>query len=228
MLSKGCLDFLSSYAAGSQYINADPYPYLVIDDFFDTDLAIQISSEYPTYDESFLDGYSNAIEDKKLLNHWNKFGPYTYKAFMYLCSNTFVNLLQAIAIDASPLYADIGLHGGGLHLHSRGGKLNTHLDYSLHPKLNLQRKLNLLVYLTPQWQPQWGGALGLYGNSSDERPGDVRQIIQPLFNRAVLFDVTRNSWHGLPHPIDCPVGKTRNSMAIYYLQELNESVNVLS
>ena len=41
---------------------------------------------------------------------------------------------------------------------------------------------------------------------------------QPEFNRAVVFDVTMNSWHGLPMPINCPDGVSRNSLAIYYLQ----------
>ena len=41
---------------------------------------------------------------------------------------------------------DIGLNGGGWHTHKRGGKLNTHLDYSLHTKLKLERKLNIINY----------------------------------------------------------------------------------
>jgi glutamyl-tRNA synthetase len=41
------------------------------------------------------------------------------------------------------------LHGGGLHCHKAGGKLNTHLDYSLHPKLNLQRKAQSASGIAP-------------------------------------------------------------------------------
>ena len=33
------------------------------------------------------------------------------------------------------------------------------------------------------------------------------------------FDVTKNAWHGLPENIKCPKGVSRNSLAIYYLQE---------
>jgi len=227
MLSLSCLEYLSSPVASKIYSEASPYPFLVIDGFFQPDIATAIAAEFPSYDAGFLDGYSNSIEEKKLVNHWNKFGSHTYAALSYLCGSVFVELISRVASDALGLQADVGLHGGGLHMHRRGGKLNVHLDYSLHPKLKLQRKLNLLVYLTPGWQPQWGGSLGLYGNKSADVPGELQKTIQPMFNRAVLFDVTRNSWHGLPLPIECPEGKTRNSLAVYYLQEPDYSVDPL-
>lgn len=225
MLSVTCLEYLASQAASMDYNEAAPYPYLVIDEFFQPDIASAIAEEFPSYEAAFLDGYSNAIEEKKLVNHWNKFGAQTYSAFSYLCSSAFVELVSRIASDALGLQADIGLHGGGLHMHGRGGKLNVHLDYSVHPKLNLQRKLNLLIYLTPGWQSEWGGSLGLYDNKSADAPGELQKTIEPMFNRAVLFDVTRNSWHGLPLPIECPDGMSRNSLAVYYLQEPDSSVN---
>ena len=48
------------------------------------------------------------------------------------------------------LNLDIGLHGGGVHLNQRsGGNLNLHKDYSIHPKLGMMRKLNLIIYMNP-------------------------------------------------------------------------------
>ena len=41
------------------------------------------------------------------------------------------------------LYPDYGLNGGGLHLMKDKGILNPHLDYVIHPKINLVRKFNL-------------------------------------------------------------------------------------
>ena len=52
-------------------------------------------------------------------------------------------------------------------MHTRGGKLNVHLDSSIHLNVLMQRKLILLVYLTASWQQDWGGSLGLYGNECD-------------------------------------------------------------
>ena len=69
------------------------------------------------------------------------------------------------------LISDPGLNGGGWHIHKQGGKLNTHLDYSLHPKLVLQRKINIIIYLNSCWKKNWGGNLGLWGNGSSKFPG---------------------------------------------------------
>jgi Rps23 Pro-64 3,4-dihydroxylase Tpa1-like proline 4-hydroxylase len=42
-------------------------------------------------------------------------------------------------------------------------KLNVHLDYSIHPKLGLERRLNLVLYITSGWKPEWGGTARLVG-----------------------------------------------------------------
>ena len=105
-------------------------------------------------------------------------------------------------------------------MHSRGGKSNVHLDYSIHPKANLQRKMNIIIYMTEGWKESWGGQLGLYEEGkSDKRPGNIVKSVSPIFNRALIFDTTGNHWHGLPEPINCPINVTRNSLAVYYLQD---------
>jgi Rps23 Pro-64 3,4-dihydroxylase Tpa1-like proline 4-hydroxylase len=114
--------------------------------------------------------------------------------------------------------ADFGLHGGGIHMHQAGDYLNTHLDYDIHPKLDMKRKLNLIVYLNPNWQESWGGNLGLWShNEETEQPKDCIVSVTPLFNRAVLFDTTQNSWHGVTEGITSPEGQYRKSLAFYYL-----------
>ena len=51
------------------------------------------------------------------------------------------------------------------------------------------------------------------------------KTISPKFNRAVLFDTTQNSWHGLPDPLKCPKDEYRKSIAIYYLCNLPTNVS---
>jgi len=114
------------------------------------------------------------------------------------------------------LYSDLRLNGAGWHIHKSGGKLNTHLDYSIHPKLGMQRKLNLIIYLSREWDTNWGG-LGLWGNDTPNEPGPLIKTIDFKFNRAVIFDTTQNSWHGLPDQITCPPNFFRRSIALYYL-----------
>ncbi|MDA7455154.1 2OG-Fe(II) oxygenase [Planktomarina temperata] len=194
-----------------------PFDHVVIDNFFNESVAIQLSEEFPDFDSEIWHKYDNAIEVKKTCNNWNLFPKKSYTVFSFLNSGDFSKYLSDKIFGGKKLYSDPGLNGGGWHIHKQGGKLNTHLDYSLHPKLSLQRKFNIIIYLNPNWQSDWGGALGLWSGESSERPGDLEKVIDCKFNRAVIFDTTQNSWHGLPDPVVCPKSEARKSLAVYYL-----------
>lgn len=201
-----------------QWKKAEPFPHVVIDNFIDQDLACKIADEFPSFDDNFWYNYDNPLEIKKACSDWNKFPENIYKVFFNLLSNDVVSKLSYLT--DTKLFADYGLHGGGLHCHKAGGKLNQHLDYSIHPKVNLQRKVNVIIYMSKNWEPEWNGALGLWRhNSKTNLPGQLVHKIDCLFNRAVIFDTTMNSWHGLPDPVTCPENKSRNSLATYYLCE---------
>lgn len=205
--------------------NKPPFDYVVIDDFFKKEFAETLSNEFPSYDSETWHGYDNAIEVKKVCNNWNLFPKNTYSTFSYFNSEEWLKYLSLKLTDGKSLFADSGLNGGGWHIHKRGGKLNTHLDYSLHPKLGLQRKLNIIIYMNPNWKEEWGGALGLWGNESIEKPGDLVVSVWNKFNRAVIFDTTQNSWHGLPEPLLCPASEARQSLAAYFLCEASEGID---
>jgi len=199
------------------FVNSKPFNHVVIDNFFTDGVARSIFDGMPGYDDNMDANYDNAIEKKRTIQNWTKFSKNVYKAMSYLVDVTFTDKLAYI-IDDFSLVADYGLHGGGIHMHQSGDYLNTHLDYDIHPKLGMRRKLNLIVYLNPNWQEEWGGNIGLW--SHDERtnqPKELLQSIWPKFNRAVIFDTTQNSWHGVTEGITAPEGQYRKSLAIYYL-----------
>ena len=68
------------------------------------------------------------------------------------------------------LRADHSLEGGGLHQTCRGGFLNVHADFTVHPhKRHWRRRVNLLLYLNEGWEESYNGHLELDG-ASPERP----------------------------------------------------------
>jgi len=204
----------------------NPFDYWVIDNFLPTDSARQLSNEFMDYNYPKWYSYDNPLENKKSCNNWWEFPPKTYEFFMHLASSDFVNKLKELT-GIENLYPDIGLHGAGWHIHGTGGKLNVHLDYSLHPKLNLQRKLNLILYLTEDWNPDWGGCLEFWSNNeSIKRPKEKKVVIENVFNRAIVFDTTQNSWHGFPESLTCPDGIYRKSIAFYYLTDPPDNTEV--
>jgi len=191
-----------------------PFNYCIIDNFLDSKFAHKVANEFPKFNSAQYNGtYNNDIELKKTCNIWDRFLPNTYKLLTELNSPKFINHLSKLT-SCLELYADPGLHGAGWHTHPTGGRLNPHLDYSIHPKLGLQRKFNLLIYLTPDWNEAWGGDFGLWDNTRT-----LKNTISPQFNRAVFFDTTQESWHGLATHVTCPNTVTRNSIAVYYLIE---------
>lgn len=210
--------------AFNSFSGAEPFDHCVIDNFFREDTANQLRKEIPDFDSEFWHEYNNAIECKKTCNDWNKFPPLTYSAFHFLNSDLFVNYIKGLT-KIEPLYSDDGLNGGGWHIHSNGGKLNPHLDYSLHPKIKLERKLNIIIYLEKDWKSEWGGHLGLYKDTSKDEPKNLHVEIEPKFNRAIFFDTTQNSWHGLSQTVQTPDGYCRKSMAIYYLTLPNSNTD---
>lgn len=205
--------------AGESFKGASPFDHCVIDGFFSNEMAQALEKEFPSIDAPLWREYHSPLEDKKACNDWERFKPLTYQVFSYLISRDFIDKVQSY-LGISPLYPDPGLSGGGWHAHGRGGKNNVHLDYSIHPKLELERRVNLLVYMNSKWTEDWGGVLSLWDQKEGEKsPGNLIKEVVPQFNRAVLFDTTQNSWHGLPKPIECPEGETRRSLAVYYLTD---------
>jgi Rps23 Pro-64 3,4-dihydroxylase Tpa1-like proline 4-hydroxylase len=214
-------EFLSAQNLTNQFqgfFQGNPFHHAVIDDFLKIEVARQIEGEFLAYESPKWYTYKNALEDKKALNDWNLFPEMTYRLLSFLNSDEFVSTLSNLL--GIKLYSDQGLHGGGWHIHGSAGNLNPHLDYSIHPKLKLQRKLNIIIYVSSDLLQTHGGYLGFWENAKSElRPTRLVQDIQPKFNRAVLFDTTQNSWHGFSRPLNQPRGVFRKSLAVYYLCE---------
>lgn len=205
------------------YHGTEPFDYWVIDNFFPIDFARDLSADFIAFDHPDWFVYDNPLEVKKTLNNWWNFPPLTYSTIEQFNTQQFVNYLENLT-GIVGLQPDPGLHGAGWHIHGSGGKLNVHLDYSLHPKLELQRKLNMIYYATEDWDARWGGNLEFWSGDSNTADRCVTTI-DCKFNRAVIFDTTQNSWHGFPTAINCPDNMYRKSIAMYYLIEPNETVD---
>jgi Rps23 Pro-64 3,4-dihydroxylase Tpa1-like proline 4-hydroxylase len=199
------------------FLSAKPFNHVVIDNFFVDEVARNIFDDMPGYEDNNDAKYDSVIEKKRTIQNWIKFPKNVYKAASYLVNQEFTGYLRQVT-QQQELIADFGLHGGGIHMHQAGDYLNTHLDYDIHPKMEMKRKVNLIVYLNPNWQESWGGNLSLWSHDEEnQQPKDCIVSIPPLFNRAVLFDTTQDSWHGVTEGIFSPEGQYRKSLAFYYL-----------
>ena len=108
--------------------------------------------------------------------------------------------------------------GGGTHNNLDGQDLDPHVDFTHHPISGHHRRLNLIVYLNKEWHKDWGGNIELHKNPRLDPENDDIVSVEPLFNRAVIFETNNISWHGFPR-INLPDDKkdwSRKSFALYY------------
>ena len=196
-----------------------PFDHCVVDNFFDLKTAKGLEADFPRYEDKVWFEYKNPLEHKKALNDWNKYPPLTYQILMMLNSPKMIKLLEKYV--CMHLFPDMGLHGGGWHMHGQGGNLNPHLDYSIHPKCGLQRKLNIIMYLSQDLRPsRHKGHLGLWTHDEKtNQPKDLEREVAPVFNRAIIFGTAQRSWHGMSQQLQVPKGIYRKSLAVYYLTE---------
>jgi Rps23 Pro-64 3,4-dihydroxylase Tpa1-like proline 4-hydroxylase len=200
------------------FFQAVPFNHVIIDDFLLPEIIEKVSEEFPKFDDNNLNFHKNPLEDKRTMNKWDRFPPTTYKLFTYFAREQFNEIIKNF-LKTDDIWFDYGLNGGGWHMHSRGGNNNIHLDYNVHPKLNEQRRLNIIIYATKNWKSEWGGGLELWSHDEEKKsPKDLIKVIENCYNRAIIFDTTQNSWHGLPNFIDCPSNVIRKSLAMYYVQ----------
>jgi hypothetical protein len=76
----------------------------------------------------------------------------------------------------------------------------------------------LIIFLNPEWEEAWGGALELHVNPWLPAEENPLKTIVPLANRAVVFETSEISWHGFKR-ISLPLEKkhlSRRSIAVYY------------
>lgn len=222
-LSKEAFDALRT----KDYGDVKPFPYLIIDNFLREELAEQILAEFPGEDDAIWWEYNNPLEKKFACDDMRKFPLHIAETIHALNHHYFVEHLQKLT-GINDLSSDPYLHGGGLHSTRIGGKLDMHVDYGIHPKLHKERRLNLILYLTPrEWKEQWGGELEFWsGGWNETKPYLTKQevVIPPKFNRAVIFSTGDLSFHGHPNPLQCPQGMSRKSIALYYLSHPREGI----
>ena len=215
------INFSNLNKALSKFNSKKPFPFAIVDNFFKKAIAKKLEKEFLNYNDTNLHVYNNYCEVKKSCNNWNLFPPLTYKIFTILNSRKISKIISK-KLNIAKIFPDYGLNGGGWHLMSKNGKLNPHLDYALHPKINAQRKFNLIIFLSNGWKKNWGGETCFYSKNHKNKnmPGKLSTKIYPKFNRAILFDVSQFGWHSVELIKQKGI---RKSIATYYLIPLKKN-----
>ena len=180
-------------------MQTDPYPHVILDDWFDRELLKRIAAEIP--DKPGGEGWSRYDNDKE-----RKYGgnPSTWGP---AARSYFASLLSRIT-DIETMFGIPRLRmevvGGGYHVIPPGGRLAMHTDFNRSPTTGWFRRINCLTFLNENWDDP-GGYLML--------GEDCEIVIAPEMGRTVMFATSDRSWHGHPIPTE---HRTRKSVAAYF------------
>ena len=190
-----------------------PFRFVVAENFFLHDSALQILQAYPnTTDESW--DKTTYIDQK---NKWvkTKFNTASIfdMVFEELNSKIFIEWLTELS-GIEDLLPDKSLFGAGLHQSMKGAHLNIHIDYNRHPVTKFHRRLNVVIYMNESWSDVYNGHLELWDFTNQQK--SIIGKFAPSFNRCVIFETNELSYHGHPKPLNTPEGVSRKSLATYY------------
>ena len=197
------------FAAG--YQSGQPFPHAVIDDFLPPELLEACLSHFPSKLDPDGMVFDRAQERLKSSFNPDYLDGAARKLFYSLNSRPFLVFLENLS-GIKGLIPDPYFLGGGFHEIKNGGHLSVHADFNHHKPMNLERRINVLIYLNKDWKDEYGGQLELWDNAMK---ACVHSIV-PIFNRCVVFNTTSNSNHGNPRVVSHPQGVPRRSIAMYY------------
>ena len=207
----------SAASVRALFEGAEPFRHLVFEDFLEPGLCGELMEQFPPFrDEKALNEYGE-LGGKAVETELPKLGPAYARLDRLLRSPEFLGWLSEATGIPGLLY-DPEYIGGGTHENRDGQELDFHVDFNYHPTTGLHRRLNLILFLNPEWRLEWGGALELCRNPWAE-PGEEELIrVLPTANRAVIFETTETSWHGFPRIAlpEAEKGRSRRSVAVYF------------
>ena len=195
--------------------DARPFRHVVIDDFFEPAFAQALLQSFPGFDAKFALNEMGQVGGKAVREHVRELPEPYPQLDAWLQTPDFLGSVATITGIPDLLY-DADYIGGGTHENVDGQGLDMHIDFNYHPGNRSHRRLNLIVYLNPEWEAAWGGCIELAEDPWNPHNRNKTAVL-PLFNRAVIFETNERSWHGFPR-ITLPEGKksiSRRSFAIY-------------
>lgn len=208
---------LGALARGQRdaYRDARPYPHAVFDDFLGAGLASVLAARFPGPEHPGWLRRDYREQAKRLgqLQRQNFEGvdPTIRHLLAELSGMAFLDFLSELT-GVEGLIADPHFRGAGPSLTLPGGHLALHADFNRDRARHLRRSVTVLYYLGQGWQPEWGGALELWGRARTR----CEASYLPQLDRLVVMAHGDDFWHGHPAPLACPEGRFRASVAAYY------------
>jgi hypothetical protein len=182
-ISAAVIEQADQYRA--EFLDNRPFRHVVIESFLDADFAQKLWNSFRGSTLRWLGkrGARPALRRclpifAKSVRRINALRRYIRKA---------VSGAADRLVGNTDLILDPKMLGGGTHANLHRQELDPHLDFNYDEARQLHRRLNLIVYLNPDWREERGGALEV--RSKPRRPEENQiRAYDPLLNRWVMFE----------------------------------------
>lgn len=195
----------------ARYNDAAPFPHIVIDDFLPEPIIDLCIAEMARGRQGDQMEFNRAQERGKREYKPDQMGEAARNLFYTFNSRPFLSVIENIT-GIKGLIPDPYFLGGGMHEIDTGGHLSVHADFNHHRLMDVERRINVLIYLNKGWEDAHGGQLELWDEGMTKRGASI----VPIANRCVIFNTTSDSYHGNPNAVSHPEGISRKSIALYY------------
>jgi len=194
----------------TQFANGKPFPIVNIDNFLPQTTAVNLYKETQSIDNSLWKNFtrkgSHMLEFNKI-----EMAPEAFNFVNYMHSANILMWLESLT-GIEGLIPDPYLTGAGYSKSFAGDTLKIHTDFNWNDKLKLHRALSLIIYLTPDWRPEWKGGLEFY----DKERQNISFKATCLFNQCLIWKYNKYGYHGFEEPLSCPNNINRTTFRLFY------------
>ncbi len=183
--------------------------YFYIDDLLPMEFVKYINSQFPDTKDMTLK--KSLRENKYIAAQMNNYNIALEELIYAFQDKKIVTQIKEIS-GIDNLYPDEYLYAGGISSMKKGQFLNPHLDNSHDKDRNSWRALNLLYYVTPEWNEKSGGHLELWPDGLNSK----QITLHAKFNRLIVMATHQSSWHAVSPVL---VDSSRNCVSNYYFSE---------
>lgn len=200
----------------SFFFKAKPYPYIILDNFLDETFFsnlhnndLNINSKKNLFNTDFEKNKSTS-KNLELSNN-------IQMILNELNTKKFLNNLYQLT-NIKELFSTKKGNSALANYHEmyESGFLGLHVDHSSEPETGLPHVLNIILYLSKNWDNNWGGAT-MFANKNGIK---IKKIVDYVPNRAVIFLHSPFTFHGVTK-IKNNLNKRSSIYVDYYSKNIN-------
>ncbi len=163
--------------------------FLICDDLLPAELICDYVKYLPEYSTLFK--RESMRERKRVGVNINEYDPIVGALLLAFQDERIVKIMEEIT-QISNMEPDPTFYASGISIMSKDDFLNPHLDNSHDGDQEKFRVINLLFYVTPDWQQSNGGNLELW-DIDVKKPYEIHS----KFNRLVVMETNDISYHSV-------------------------------